>query len=76
MRNLILSLIVFTVAGCNSTSNVSKVQVQPKDSKCDLIAEAIGPMVATKWALKETNKTQKLIHLYIKMCFTDLFPEV
>ena len=59
MRNLILSLIVFTVAGCNSTSNVSKVQVQPKDSKCDLIAEAVGPMVATKWALKETNKTQK-----------------
>lgn len=59
MRNLTLSLIVFTLVGCNSTSTVSKTPVQSNNSQCDLIAEAVGPMVATKWALKARNKTQK-----------------
>jgi hypothetical protein len=59
MHKLALIFIILSVQGCKSTNNRSGEQVNSKHPKCDLISEAVGPMVATKWALKATNKTQK-----------------
>ena len=59
MHKLALILMIFSLQACKSTTEDNISQSNSNKSQCDLLSSAIGPMVATKWALRATAKTEK-----------------